>query len=85
MPESELRELPSDEYWSHEVIGCRVVLADGSDVGLVNQVVSGPSQDLLSVSTPRDELLVPLVKEFIIDIDVDARLITIDPPEGLLG
>jgi 16S rRNA processing protein RimM len=78
------RTLEEDEFWPHDLEGCAVVRADGTEVGTVERVVTGPAQDLLEVATARGERLVPFVKEIVVAVDLDARTVTLDPPEGLL-
>jgi 16S rRNA processing protein RimM len=84
VPAADARALEDDEFWPHDLEGCAVVLADGSPVGQVTSVVTGPAQDLLEIATPRGERLVPFVKEMVVGVDLDARTVTIDPPAGLL-
>ena len=72
------------EYHFQQLIGSKVLLPDGSKLGLVSEIVQLPGQDLLSVSTQKGEVLIPMVKQIIISIDVDKKIIKIDPPEGLL-
>ena len=72
------------EYHFQQLIGSQVVLLDGSNLGLVTEVVQLPGQDLLSVASQKGEVLIPMVKQIIISIDVDKKLIKINPPEGLL-
>ena len=80
----DIRELQEDEYWPHDLVGCSVALEDGRVVGKVGAVVPSPAHDLLQVTTSSGDSLVPIVKEIVVDVDVSARRITIDPPEGLL-
>jgi 16S rRNA processing protein RimM len=80
----ELRELGEDEFWGHELAGCAVVLRGGLQVGTVREVLPGNAQDLLAVETDRGERLIPAVKDIVVGVDVAARQVTIDPPEGLL-
>jgi 16S rRNA processing protein RimM len=79
-----LRELGAGEFWHHEVTGCRVVDRAGNAVGTVAQVMAGAAQDLLAVATERGERLVPMVSAIVVEVDVAARLVVIDPPPGLL-
>jgi 16S rRNA processing protein RimM len=72
------------EYHFQQLIGSQVVLPDGSNLGLVTEVVQLPGQDLLSVASQKGEVLIPMVKQIIISIDVEKKLIKINPPEGLL-
>jgi len=51
----------------------------------VSEVVHLPAQDLLAVRTPEDrDVLVPFVSAMVPEVDLVARRIVIDPPEGLL-
>ncbi|HEX2196810.1 MAG TPA: ribosome maturation factor RimM [Actinomycetota bacterium] len=82
---SSARSLEPGEFWEHDLAGLDVVLAGtGQAAGTVARVEEGPAQDLLVVDTPRGERLVPLVAEIVVDVDLAARKVTIDPPEGLL-
>ena len=82
--EDQRRDLEAGQYWQHELVGCRVLTVAGNDVGEVSGVVGGPAQDLLSVDHEGRTWLVPLVKEIVVEVDIDARRITIAPPAGLL-
>ena len=84
VPEGDVRELGPGEYWPHELVGCAVRLSDGSEVGSVTAVDEGPAQDLLTVSTPRGDRLIPLVGAIVVDVDVEAKQVLVDPPTGLL-
>ncbi len=80
----ERRALGDDEYWQKDLVGCTVITSDGASVGEVTGVVEAPAQDLLVVVTERGERMIPLVKAIVPEVDVSARRIVIDPPEGLL-
>lgn len=80
----EVRVLGADEYWQHDIIGCAVTTRAGEKIGDVTKVVSGPAQDLLEIATPDGARLVPAVKDIVVEIDVAAKTVVIDPPEGLL-
>ena len=82
--EDQRRELQEGQYWQHDLVGCRVQTVSGDDVGQISSVVGGPAQDLLSVDRGGRSVLVPLVKEIVIDVDIDARRVTIAPPAGLV-
>ena len=84
VPDDEVSDDP-EEYFDHQLRGLRVRTVTGEEIGEVGDVVHLPGQDLLAVTRPgRRELLVPFVAEFVPDLDLDAGLITIDPPPGLL-
>ena len=45
--------------------------------------IEGGMQDLLVIHDGEIERLLPLVDEFVTDIDLDNGVVTVDPPEGL--
>ena len=75
-----------DEFRDHELIGLCVRTPDGEQVGVVSDVLHH-GQDLLVIKRADrggEECLVPFVKAIVPEVDVDARLVVIDPPPGLL-
>jgi 16S rRNA processing protein RimM len=85
VPPSEARTLDDDEFWQHDLVGCMVVDGDGTKVGEITSIVTGPAQDLLVVSTSTGDHYIPAVKEIVVAVDLTARRVTVDPPEGLLA
>ena len=66
-------------------VGWRVVEADGNLVGEVASLLENPGQSLLEVRRGDGSLsYIPVVDEFIRDVDVDERLVVVDLPAGLL-
>jgi 16S rRNA processing protein RimM len=78
----EALELAEGEVILHDLIGCKVVLPDGTPWGEVAAVDAG-MQDLLVIHDGDIERLLPLVDEFVTSIDLAAGVVTVDPPEGL--
>lgn len=74
-----------DEFHVHQLEGLSAELADGTVVGTVREVVHGPGGELL-VLARRDapDTLVPFVRAIVPTVDIDARRVVLDPPEGLL-
>jgi 16S rRNA processing protein RimM len=56
----------------------------GERVGDVTRVQGGSAGSLLEIDGARGQVLIPLVAEICVDIDVPAKRIRINPPEGLL-
>lgn len=78
------RELDEAEYWEHEVVGCVVMLQDGTELGTVSDVIVRPAQDLLEVDTPNGTRFLPFVEAIVTEVDVEGRRVVVSPPEGLL-
>jgi 16S rRNA processing protein RimM len=84
VPENELQRLAEHTYYQHQLVGCAVETTDGARVGNVGRVDGGLGGSLLVVNGDRGEVLVPLSQAICVEIDVRAKRIRIDPPEGLL-
>ncbi|MFD9126528.1 ribosome maturation factor RimM [Kitasatospora sp. NPDC059571] len=74
-----------DEYYDHQLIGLDVVLADGTLIGELTELVHLPYQDLLTVTRPDgSEVLVPFVEQIVPTIDLENQRAVITPPPGLI-
>ncbi len=80
----DLDSLAPGEYHFQQLIGCEVFQQNGELIGAVDEIVKLPGQDLLSVNRAGAQVLIPMVKQIIIEIDVLAKKIVVNPPEGLL-
>jgi len=75
-------ELDPDDVLLDDLIGCRVQRVDGTPWGTIAAVESG-MQDRLVIHDGDIERQLPLVDEFVTDIDLEAGVVTVDPPDGL--
>ena len=78
-------ELPppeEGEYYVMDLVGCEVVDAAGDRVGEIVGVEEGPAHDWLAIRREDGETLLPMVSEFIREVDVAGRRIVVAPPEG---
>lgn len=78
--------LDEDEFFLHDLVGLAVRRADDdAAIGTVREVLSMPAQDLLVIARPEGpDALVPLVDEFLEEIDLEAGWIRIRLIDGLL-
>jgi 16S rRNA processing protein RimM len=72
-----------DEFRDHELVGLAVRTVDGTDVGVVEDVLHH-GQDLLAVRAASGQILVPFVRAIVTEVNVEAGVLVIDPPPGLL-
>ncbi len=77
-------ELDEFEHWHATLVGMDVFAADAS-IGRVRDIQPTAGADLLVVQA-RDgaELLIPLHRDIVVDVDEQARRLRIEPPAGLL-
>jgi 16S rRNA processing protein RimM len=84
VPEGSLQPLAEGVYYHHQLIGCVVETAGGERIGQVERVDGGAAGSLLAIEGPNGEILIPLAMDITTRIDVDAKRITVTPPDGLL-
>ena len=84
VPEESLQSLAAGAYYQHQLVGCGVETVTGTPVGTVVRVDGGAGGSLLAVAGARGEILIPLAQHICVEVDVAARRITVDPPDGLL-
>ncbi|NUS74092.1 MAG: ribosome maturation factor RimM [Corynebacteriales bacterium] len=82
----ELDPLPDpDEYYDHQLRGLKAHTKDGTDLGIITDVIHGPAGELLDVKTPDGgSLLIPFVVEIVPEVDIAAGHVVVVPPDGLL-
>lgn len=78
----DLPPLADNEFYWRDVAGRRVLDTEGRELGIVSQLFSNGSQDIMVVTGGRNEFLVPVVTDIVVAIREDA--VVIDPPPGLL-
>jgi 16S rRNA processing protein RimM len=84
VPVDRLAPLPGGTFYRHDLIGCRVETSAGEPIGTVANVEGTLGGSRLVVAAPRGEVLIPLVSEICTMLDLTAKRIVIDPPDGLL-
>jgi 16S rRNA processing protein RimM len=74
--------LEEGEVLLSDLVGCAARLPDGSDFGKVVAVHTG-AQDRLVIHQGEVERELPLVEAFIVEVDLEAGTIVVDPPDEL--
>lgn len=81
--EEEADEDP-DAWYPSQLKGLSVRHVDGRELGTVQGVEHYPAQDLLVVRTPdRRRVQLPLVEQLVPEVDLEAGIVTANPPGGL--
>ena len=83
--QSDLPPLADGEVFVHDMIGMEVV-EEGEDepIGTVRDVLKGAQLLIVVARDGRPDVLIPDVPAIVIDVDIENRRITVDPPEGLI-
>jgi 16S rRNA processing protein RimM len=84
VPESWLPDLPEGRWWPHQLVGCRVVTEAGVELGTLAEVVDNPANDIwVVVDDASPGILVPAIREVIVHVDPEERLIVVRDIVGL--
>lgn len=82
MYKSELGKLPAGRYYAFEIIGLAVYTATGELLGKVSDVLSTGATDVYAVQlTDGKKLLLPAIKEVVLEIDIDNKKMVVQPQE----
>ena len=84
VPRELFDDLPEGTYLIADIIGLKVV-DDTTEYGVITDVIQTGSNDVYVVEREGDKpLLVPALKDVILDTDLESGVITVKLPEGLL-
>ena len=84
LSKEDLWEQPEDTYFIDDLVGCAVVSEDGASVGMLKSIISRPAQDLYEIErADGSAFLLPAVKEFVKNVDLTNKIITIHLINGL--
>ena len=79
------KDLKKDEYFFSDLKGCKVVDENNNELGTVKVVEEFPAQVTLRVGrNNKQDFFVPFIKEFVKEVNIDEKTITIHVIEGLL-
>jgi len=84
VPEQDAVELEDDEFFDWQLAGCAVETIDGTPIGEVSEVMRTGGTEILVVKGDGKEYLIPFAESICTDVDIENKLIRVDPPEGLL-
>ena len=85
IPAAELAALPDGEFYWRELIGLRVLAADGSRLGVLAEILPTAAADVLVVRRDGPDLLLPVTDALIVRLDREEGDLWIDPPSELLA
>lgn len=71
-------KLPEGSYFVADIIGCNVIEENGNELGEISDVIHTPSNDVYWIKEPK-ELLIPVLKSIVVNVDVENKQIVIKP------
>lgn len=84
--EDDLEELPDDTFYVRDLIGCQVVdVNDGKKLGVVSDLIQNSAQDIYQIDLAEGgQALIPAVEQFIKNVDIENKTITVSLIPGLI-
>ena len=77
--------LDEDEYFITDMIGMQVVTDQGEDFGVLKDVLTTGANDVYMIDHPSaGEVLVPAIKECILEVDIPGRRMKLHVMDGML-
>lgn len=79
-------DLEEDEYFIADLIGLKVLTEKGIELGTLKNVIETGANDVYEIELPQGgQVLIPAVKECILDVDTEAGEMIIHLMKGLMN
>lgn len=83
--EDELHDLEENEVYFYQLVGCLVKDEEGNELGEITEILETAAHDIIRVKQEgRKDLLIPYVERFIVEEDVEKKVIIVSLIEGML-
>ena len=77
--------LEEDEYFVADMIGMKVITEDGIEFGTLSDVMETGANDVYVIdSKEHGEVLMPAIKECVLNVDMESGIITVHLMNGLI-
>ena len=85
VPAEDRPPLPEGEYYHHQIIGLKVFNEDGRELGAVSEILETGANDVYIVVRPDGrELLLPALKQVLLEVNIDAGMMRVHLLPGLV-
>lgn len=84
VPRNMMPALAEGEYYWCDLLGLRVETESGEFLGDLTDIIATGSNDVYVVKEGGREFLIPALEDVVLDVDLDAGIMKVSPPEGLL-
>jgi len=84
LPMNLLPKLEGAKFYYHEITGFMLEDINYGEIGLIDSINDSSSQPLFVIKTESDDILIPMVDDFIEKIDRKNKKVIVKTPEGLI-
>ena len=84
IPQDMALPLEEDEYYIRDIYGLKVITNEGEDLGIIHDIIFTGANDVYIVKKEnKKDLLIPAIKQCILNVDVSNKIMTVKLLEGL--
>lgn len=84
LPLSTLPKLTGKQFYYHEIIGYSILDENDNDCGVIRSVNDQTAQTYFVTNLDGNEVVIPMIKDWIIEVNREERFIKMQLPEGLI-
>ena len=84
LPLTTLPKLSGNKFYYHEVIGFEIREEDGKSCGNIVEVNDQTAQHYFILKLADKEIIIPIIKDWILEVNREEKFITMRLPEGLM-
>ncbi len=86
IPMSEAENLAEGSYWQFQIIGLEVFTTDNVNLGRISEILRTGANDVYVIKSAKSDkdILIPAVKEVVKTVNLQKRILVIEPLPGLI-
>ncbi len=85
VPREEMGDLPEGTYYICDLLGCSVETVSGRALGKIVDIIKTGSNDVYVVEDDsKKQVLIPVIDEVVKSVDIEGKMIVIEPLKGLI-
>lgn len=84
LPLDSLPKLSGKQFYYHEVVGFGILDENDNDCGVIRSINDQTAQNYFVTNLDGKEVVIPLIKDWIIEVNREERIIKMQLPEGLI-
>lgn len=84
LPLDTLPELEGNDFYYHEIIGFTLYDQTNTEIGVIQSINDSTAQALFELEFEGKQILIPIVDEWILEVDRKNQAILVKVPDGLI-
>ena len=84
LPLSTLPVLTGNKFYYHEVVGFEIREEDGKSCGIIQSINDQTGQHYFVLDLGGKQIVVPLIKDWILELNREEKFLRMSLPEGLM-